>query len=82
MDTRGYSFVITTGVRLRPVMRGGTSSWKDERLDFVAAWWNAPLPLDYFAALQFMLDSAASDRPSLVNWNMIKRVPKISLLSN
>lgn len=37
MDTRGYSFVITTGVRLRPVMRGGTSSWKDERLDFVAA---------------------------------------------
>lgn len=31
--TQGYSFVITTGVRLRPVMRGGTS-WKDERPPF------------------------------------------------
>lgn len=70
VDGRGplYSFAITTGVRLRPVMRGGTLPIRKT----IASTLLLP-PILYISG---------SRADTHVNWNMIKRASNISLPRN
>lgn len=64
-----YSFAITTGVRLRPVMRGGTLPFRERR--------SSPLCCAALLLHQFYTRTRADTH---VNCNMIKRASKISLI--